>query len=625
MRDPLAHGSSTPSDDPLINRIVQTLDQFDPERIQQVWDAPSIVDVCSSGDSIDAAESADDRRVAEAYARHYLMPLFDPPEDSPPPVDPGVADTLSAELCRQHRIVPLADDGQFLEVAIAAPESLLLGDQIKRVTGRQMQALFAPQSVIERLLDLLYDSEELVYGAEAFFHEVEGTRDPLDQADESYPDDSSFPCQLPTEAAPVSHDMSESDFDPLPHDAVEDVSDAADHSECAPAAPMGEDRESQAFAYFHRLIEQTVNAGAEGIHIESWAGRGRVQLRIGGRMHEVSSPTQPLFAELVDHIKRLGKMERRFNELPQQGRIRLRSGDQALRLKVNRCATTDGEKLVIGVGAEIDPASGLSELGFEEVQSRQWASAVDRPGGLVLAVGPSNSGKTTTLYAGLGQCNREDQNLCTAEQRPHAQLAGVQQVTVGDRSGQLVHEVLPTLLHQDPDVILVDEIDDPRTAELCLRAASTGPLVLAGLHAADALSGLERTRRLAAQPLLLGRSLRLIVAQRLLRRLCPECRVPWEVDHAACRRYDLAAGMVLYQPGRCAACCHTGYRGRVAVVETLPIGEAIAERITADEPLQAFERALHESGHRSLAHYALQKAVLGETTLQEVDTIWGHR
>lgn len=614
MRDPRTSGSSTPSEDPLINRVLDTLDQFSPERIQQVWDAPSAVDICSEEELVSLDTAAGDRRVAEAYARHYLMPLFDPPSDLPPPVDPGVAATLPGEMCRQHRIAPLADDGQILEVAIAAPEALLLGDQIKRLTGRQMQAMFAPASVVERLLDLFYEEEE-------FSDAANGEDAPRSASEDVLGSCAALEETLPLDAAALDPGACDASADSLPLVPIDGDTSQREGWAVERIEERSAEHRSQAAAYFQRLVEQTLQVGADGVHLEPWAERGRVRLRIGGVLQETEPPPARLLAAVVERVKRLAKIEPSRSDLPGHGTILVRSGDQRFRLKVSSCPTVDGERLVIGVGSEIDLRSSLNELGFDLEQRRLWAAAVGQPGGLILVAGPSGSGKTTTLYAALGGCNGGDRSIVTAEQRVHGQLPGVQQVAPGERFGHL-QQVLPPLLHQDPDVLMVDEIDDAGTAEVCLRAASTGPLVMAGLHAGDALSGLQRACQLAGGPLLVGRSLRLVVAQRLLRRLCEACRVPWEVDRAACRRYDLTAGMVVYRAGRCAACCHTGYRGRVAVLETLPVTAHVAERISAGESLHAIEQMLHRGGYQGLAHRALDKAVLGETSLEEVAPLW---
>ena len=296
--------------DPLIIRLLQSMDALDPERLEEMWNSPS-KDEVTIEESILRSGLANERQIAEAYANHYLLPLFDPPDDSPPPVDPAIAPILPSRLCRDHLIAPLSDDGQTLEVAIFAPESLLLADEIKLLAARQMRPLFAPLSVIERLLSVLYEegswTSSVSSTTSANFEEVDEAED-LDD---------------------------------------EDAQEAGEIVHLDQAPPPG--RDGRIIRYVNGIFEQALQTGASDIHIEPYEDACRVRLRIDGVLAEVAPPPMPMLNAVISRLKVLSKMDIAERRLPQDGAIGLRSGEMRVDMRVNTCPTVYGEKVVMRV------------------------------------------------------------------------------------------------------------------------------------------------------------------------------------------------------------------------------------------------------------------------------------
>ncbi|NND98738.1 MAG: type II/IV secretion system protein [Pirellulaceae bacterium] len=567
---------------PLIIRLLNTINQLDPEQLVELWNSPMKDDVTIE-ESIIRCGLADERQIAAAYAGHYLMPVFDPPADSPPPVAPEIASVLPSRLCRDHLIAPLSDDGSTLEVAVFSPDSLLLADEVKLLTGRQMRPLFAPLSVIERLLNVLYEegswSDAISSTTSANFEEVDEAED-IDDEDSQ-------------EAGEIVH------LDQAP--------------------PPG--RDGRIIRYVNGIFEQALQTGASDIHIEPYEDACRVRLRVDGVLAEINPPPMQLLNAVISRLKVLSKMDIAEKRLPQDGAIGLRSGDHRVDMRVNTCPTVFGEKVVMRVLDKDSLPHNLGMLGLDERQYRDLTEAIRSPHGLMLVTGPTGSGKSTTLYSCLNALNDNETNICTVEDPVEFKFSGINQVQTRNKVGLTFSSALRSFLRQDPDVIMVGEVRDNETADICMRAALTGHFVFSTLHTNDALSSVTRLMDMGIEPFLLSSTIRLLVAQRLLRRLCDECKEPYQLDQESIDRYNIPAETVAFRANGCSRCRDTGYRGRLAVFEIIRINQVLRDMIQARASVGDMQKAAVADGMSLLAQSALARVVTGDTSLEEALSI----
>ncbi|HKR43888.1 MAG TPA: GspE/PulE family protein [Paraburkholderia sp.] len=377
-----------------------------------------------------------------------------------------------------------------------------------------------------------------------------------------------------------------------------------------------------------RLLAETLREAtrrnASDLHIEPMEHGWRVRLRIDGVLHEMARPPSHLRDAFVTRIKVLARMDIAERRIPQDGRLRLPSSvasQAAEDYRVNSLPTLHGEKLVLRRLEALPADLSLAELGLDEAQQRAVAEAIGAPHGLVLVTGPTGSGKTLSLYCFLQRLNGAARNLCSVEDPAEIQLAGINQVNVREKAGLTFAVALRALLRQDPDVIMIGEIRDEETASVAVKAAQTGHLVLSTVHTNDASAACARLVDIGVEPYNLAGSLRLVTAQRLVRRLCPQCRVRGEASQAAL----VAAGLHThggdisqpYVARGCEACHGIGYRGRVGIHEVLPISEAIRDLIVTERGAHEIAREARRSGVASLRDAALARVRDGTTSLAE--------
>jgi type IV pilus assembly protein PilB len=582
MSNAISQNRNSQSTDPLIVRLLQSVTQLDPKRLEDLYNSPSNGEE-SFEQTVIRSGVADERQIAEAYARHYMMPLFDPPSDTPPPVDPRVAEVLPSRLCRDHSIAPLSDDGQIIEVAVFSPDSLLLADEVKQTTGRQMRPLFTTPSVIERLLSVLYEegswASTISSNPEASFEEID-----------------------------------EQNYDP--ESLVED--EAVDETEIIQldqALPPGSD--GRIIRYINSIMKQALHRGASGIHIEPYQDKCRVRLRVDGSLTEIKPPPIQLLNSVISHLKMLSKLDTDQRRLPQSGAFGLRSGRHGVDMRVNTCPTIDGEKVVVRVLDRKTLPHDLSLLGLDERQFKDFSEAIRSQHGLILVTGPTSSGKSTTLYSCLNELNDSETNICTVEDFVKFRFAGINQVQAQSDAGLTFSNTLRSFLDQDPDVIMVGEVRDNETADACIRSALTGHSVFSTLHTKDALSSITRLKDMGVEPFLLSGTIRLLVAQRLIRRLCNQCKTPTHLDAATASRYDIAPKTVVFKPAGCSRCGETGYRGQLAVFEVIRINNEIAQMIRSGAAIEKMQNAAIADGMKLLKNAALEKVISGETGLEE--------
>lgn len=531
------------ANNPLINRLLDSIDSLDPEHLEALWESVDRSDVRLE-DSVIRCGVADERQIACSYADHYLIPLFDPPTDAPPPIDPSVAELLPGRICREHLIAPLREDSGFLEIAIASPDSLILADEIKLLTGFRMRPMFAPISVIVRLQDLLY-----------------------------------------------------ADADSVPLDTTQ------------PDERIGE--------YIKSVFERLLLTSATDIHFEPFQDARRVRLRIDGVLTEVEPPPPSLFDGVVDRIKVLSKLDVTQRHLPQEGTLALRSGSHRIKMRVATCPTISGEKIIVNRIKEQTRLRGLSQIGMDRAQLSDLTESIGQPNGLILLTGPQESGKRSTLYSCLAELNHDRSNLCTIEDRVGMRLKGISQVQTRGNAGLTFPAAIRAFMQQDADVIMASSVNDRETAESCVRAAVGGSLVFSTVDTDEAVTAVARFADWGIEPFLLSSTLRLLMSQRLLRRLCDQCKIPFHLDKESSRHYGVPREIPVFRADGCKRCHGTGYRGEVAVFEVIRINQDLQGMIRSSVSVDTLKKAAESSGIQSLKQSAIAKVAEGLTSLEE--------
>ena len=376
---------------------------------------------------------------------------------------------------------------------------------------------------------------------------------------------------------------------------------------------MDEDRATVRFV--DRLLADALRQRASDIHLQPEADGLRVRLRIDGLLTDRERPPAGIANRVVTRIKLLAGLDVAEQRLPQDGRLRRQGpGGEPLQFRVATCPSVHGEKVVLRLIEQEAPAS-LQGLGMPEAARRALEAALDRPDGLILVTGPTGSGKTATLHAALQRLNTPERNICAVEDPVEIDTRGVTQVAVNRRAGVDFAQALRAFLRQDPDVILVGEIRDAETATIATRAAQTGHLVLSTLHTRSAAGAVERLARMGVPAHDLASSLTLVVAQRLVRRLCPHCRTPQEPPAGGRAAAEAAAG---YAPGRCAD-CRDGFRGRHGVFQALPVTDPIADAILNGAAAREVADRARAAGVPDLRQAGWPLVESGETTAAELE------
>ena len=375
--------------------------------------------------------------------------------------------------------------------------------------------------------------------------------------------------------------------------------------------------------FLQKMLNDAVLMGASDLHFEPYETTYRVRYRIDGELREIASPPPAIKDKLASRIKVISRMDISEKRVPQDGRMKLKiSPEKTIDFRVSTLPTLFGEKIVIRI---LDPSSaklGINALGYEEAEKQRLMRAIARPYGMILVTGPTGSGKTVSLYTCLNLLNQPGVNIATAEDPCEINMPGVNQVNVNDKAGLTFSAALKSFLRQDPDIIMVGEIRDLDTADIAMKAAQTGHLVLSTLHTNDAPTTLTRLRNMGVQPFNIAASVILITAQRLARRLCVKCKVPTELPEqtlkeAGFKEEDLDGSWKPYRPVGCAA-CNNGYKGRVGIYQVMPISDEIQSIILRDGSAMDIAAQSEREGVRSLRGSGLNKVKLGLTSLEEV-------
>ncbi len=516
-----------------------------------------------------------DQHIAEVYADYLMVSLYDM---VPTDIDPKLAGMLPEKLCREHLMVPVELNADMLDVAFAAYEDMLMVDELQLLTGLNIRPMIAPLSVVEKTLELLFHGTrtKFIGNLDSFLEEEE---EEIEEEEEQ------------------NEEILELDQPP-------------------PPGPEG-----RIVRMANQILEQALRAGASDIHIEPFEDSCAVRLRVDGVLRELVPPPRSQFVSLVSRYKILAKMDIAEKRIPQDGAIALRSGEKRIDLRVNTVPTVYGEKMVMRILDKGAIPIELTGLGFDERQSKDLVESIQMPHGLMLVTGPTGSGKSTTLYACLNKLNEPDTNICTVEDPVEYKFRGINQVQVKSQVGLTFSSALRAFLRQDPDVIMVGEVRDQETAQICLRAALTGHFVLSTIHTNDSLSAVNRLTDMGIEPFLLASTLRVLEAQRLIRRLCKHCREPFDCDAETAKRYGIEKGRTLYRPKGCDECRGSGYKGRVGVFEVVRITPRMASLIQTRTALPEMRTAAREEGMKLLLDSGMDKVREGLSSLEEVLTV----
>ena len=408
-------------------------------------------------------------------------------------------------------------------------------------------------------------------------------------------------------------DLTDSEFET--QEFVEEDEEAVDVSNEVDDSPI--------VRFLQKMLTDAVTMGASDLHFEPYEFSYRVRFRIDGELREIVSPPPAIKDKLASRIKVISRMDISEKRVPQDGRMKLKmSREKTIDFRVSTLPTLFGEKIVIRI---LDPSSaklGIEALGYEEAEKERLLRAIARPYGMILVTGPTGSGKTVSLYTCLNLLNQPGVNIATAEDPSEINMPGVNQVNVNDKAGLTFAAALKSFLRQDPDIIMVGEIRDLETADIAMKAAQTGHLVLSTLHTNDAPTTLTRLRNMGVQPFNIAASVILITAQRLARRLCVKCKVPTELPNqtlleAGFNETDLDGTWKPYRPVGCSA-CNNGYKGRVGIYQVMPISDAIQTIILRDGSAMEIAAQSEREGVKSLRTSGLSKVKLGLTSLEEV-------
>ena len=524
------------------------------------------------------AELTGSGAVSAADLAHTVSAVFGAPLLDLDAIDPLrlPKELLDNKICQAYRVVVLSKRNNRLIVATADPTDQEAAEKIKFTTQMGVDWIIAEYDKLSRLVEVTSKStsesmETLVSGGGDF------------------------------------------EFDDV---SIEDAPEEADTG-------VTEVEDAPIVKFLHKMLLDAFNMRASDLHFEPYEHQYRVRFRIDGELREIASPPIAIKDKLASRIKVISRLDISEKRVPQDGRMKLKVGpDRVIDFRVSTLPTLFGEKIVIRI---LDPSSaklGIDALGYEPVEKERLLQAIGRPYGMILVTGPTGSGKTVSLYTCLNLLNKPGVNIATAEDPSEINLPGVNQVNVNEKAGLTFAVALKSFLRQDPDIIMVGEIRDLETADISIKAAQTGHLVLSTLHTNDAPTTLTRMRNMGIAPFNIASSVILITAQRLARRLCPACKAPADIPHetlveAGYKEDDIDGSWVTYRPVGCSA-CNNGYKGRLGIYQVMPVSEDIQRIILRDgSALEIAEQARAE-GVRSLRDSGLHKAKLGLTSLEEV-------
>ena len=493
-------------------------------------------------------------------------------------LDAELSRLIPENLAKRYQVFPVGQQGNRLILAMADPMNVIAVDDIRLVTGFEIESVIATEGAIERVLNNVFGSNELAT--------LEGEVKGLEGTD--------FP----------------NTFGAVDEEEELNLEDLQKRMEEAPIVRV-----------VNLIISQAITDKASDIHIEPEAKTVRVRYRVDGVLHEIMTTPKHIQAPMVSRLKIMASMDIAERRVPLDGKIHLTHDGREFDLRVSTIPTVHGEKTVMRILDKNSVQLGLNKLGFMDSNLRLWESLVEKPYGMLLVTGPTGSGKSTTLYSCLNKLNQGERNITTVEDPVEYQIAGINQVQTNNKAGLNFATALRSFLRQDPDILMVGEIRDGETAKIAVEAALTGHLVLSTLHTNDACGAVSRLTEMKVEPFLVSSALVGVLAQRLARQICPNCKDSYRPDPEALRKLGMNAfgetEINFYRGRGCEHCKTTGYRGRSGVHEILTVTERVRSLILANASSSELRQAAIEDGMQTMQHDAIQKVLQGWTSLEE--------
>lgn len=530
---------------------------------------------------------ASEEKVTAALSKHFAVPYASKENGIlVPEKEQNLQDIIPEKFARENMVIPLFVEDDSLAVAVLDPTNVFLLENIKMMSGKQVQPFLASKSQLLNVIDTFYSNKNLLE-------------------------------EVMNEAAKPQVEVAGEESD----DDV-DVSGFLDLDKVSPSA-------SQYVKQVNAILRQAITERTSDIHLELFDARVSLRFRIDGSLYERTAPAKESVNAIISRIKILSKLDIAEKRLPQDGSFTIRYQNRSIEVRVSVCPTVYGEKLVLRILDKGTSEMNVDKLGFEPDQKKAFLDAANLPHGLIFLTGPTGSGKSTTLNAVLTTIRTPELNFMTLEDPVEYKLAGISQVQVKPAIGLTFAAGLRSFLRQDPDVILVGEVRDNETAEACLKAALTGHLVLSTLHTNEALGAVPRLIDMGMEPFLLASSLALVAAQRLVRILCPYCKVPHIPDPSTLQRIIKEGHLnphdqnswTFFKSVGCPKCFGTGFMGRRAIYEVYRMTEEMRNIIYKTQDLVELKRAAERSGSLNLRANGWHKVIRGQTTVDEILSI----
>ncbi len=516
-----------------------------------------------------------EEQMITVLSKQLGMPYYAAGKDKlKPAADQGLERLIPQDFAMKNAVLPISRTLKSLTVAMTDPLDLILIDSLRKLTGFEINSVLAIRSEILKAI-------EDFYGKSTMFKEA---------VEASY-------TGAAADAVSLDFESSEQELS---------LDKLIARAEEAPVVKLVD-----------LIIRQAIDEHASDIHIEPFKDKISLRYRIDGKLYEIPPPAKHLHMPIVSRVKILSKLDIAEKRLPQDGAFLVRIGDRPIDLRVSSIPTIYGEKIVMRILDRSHVVLDLRQLGFDPKQLEQMRSAFNSPYGLIFLTGPTGSGKTTTLYAILSEIKNPTKNIVTIEDPVEYKLDGINQVQVKPEIGLTFASALRSFLRQDPNIILVGEVRDLETAEICIRSALTGHLVLSTLHTNDAPSAVSRLIDIGIEPYMLAPSLLVVVAQRLVRKLCPECKEAFEPSAEQLRIAQIKAEL-LYRAKGCPKCNHIGYKGRLSISEVMVVDDKIRALISQKATFQQIREVAKAGGMQTLYDSAIKKAQDGITSLEEV-------
>ncbi len=507
-----------------------------------------------------------EKEIIDTVSKQLNIPIVDI-KDMEIPED--VISLIPADMAKNSMVIPIMRHHNVLKLAMVDPLDIDAMDNVARHVVMEIEPLILPEGELRQALEKYYGLKTI----------VEETLDRIREQDLT-----------------LEKDDKDDEEERISVDVID---------------------EEPVVRFVNSLLAQALADSASDIHVEPAKNTMRVRMRVDGRLRDVPSPDKKMFLPIVSRIKILAGIDIAKTRTPQDGRFNIREASREVGVRVSTFPTIHGEKVVLRLLDKSTALYGIDNLGFLRDDKEKIKSVLKRPYGFILSTGPTGSGKSTTLYAILNYINSVEKNIITIEDPVEYTLDGLAQAQVNPRAGMTFESGLRSILRQDPDIIMVGEIRDRETANIAVHSALTGHLVLSTLHTNDAASAVTRLIEMGIEPFLVTSSVTCVIGQRLLRKICPECKESYYPAPSVHKTFQIREDVLLYRGKGCPACKYKGYRGRTGVYEVLVMDDELRELINSRTPSEVLKKKAHEKGMRVMRDDAIMKVLFGTTTLEE--------